>query len=84
MENERKIENIVREYFHMFSDEICIEEQKSEITRIDKLLKTPSKKGSWGEVIQNLRQMYLLIYFSYQYFKGYQLKYGLVHKQECT
>jgi type I restriction enzyme M protein len=42
--NERKTENIVRNHFEKFSD-IIIEEQKSENPRIDKFLKTASKKG---------------------------------------
>lgn len=46
MANERKTENIVRKHFHNYSDSICIEEQKSDIPKIDKLLKTASKKGS--------------------------------------
>ncbi len=46
MANERKTENIVRNHFQKYSDIIDIEEQKSDIIKIDKLLKTASKKGS--------------------------------------
>lgn len=45
MINERKTENIVRSHFQQFS-EIIIEEQRSENTRINKLLKYASKKGA--------------------------------------
>ena len=45
MANERKTENIVRKHFEKFSKSISIEEQKSDIPKIDKLLKFASKKG---------------------------------------
>ncbi len=45
MANERKTENLVREHFKQFLG-IRIEEQASENPKIDKLLKTASKKGS--------------------------------------
>jgi len=44
MANERNTENIVREYFRQFNN-IKIEEQKSDIAKIDKLLSSASKKG---------------------------------------
>jgi type I restriction enzyme M protein len=43
--NERKTENIVREHFKKF-DNLIIEEQKSDNPKINKLLKTASKKGT--------------------------------------
>ncbi len=46
MANERKTENIVRNHFQQYTDTVHIEEQKSDIAKIDKLLKTASKKGS--------------------------------------
>lgn len=46
MANERKTENIVRTHFNQYADKIHIEEQKSDIAKIDKLLKSASKKGS--------------------------------------
>ncbi len=46
MGNERKTENISRNHFQQYTDIINIEEQKSDIAKIDKLLKTASKKGS--------------------------------------
>lgn len=46
MANERKTEIIVRNHFNQFLSEIDIEEQKSENVKIDKLLKTASKKGN--------------------------------------
>lgn len=46
MANERKTEIIVRNHFNQFSDMIDIEEQKSDNAKIDKLLKTASKKGN--------------------------------------
>ncbi|MDP3270102.1 MAG: N-6 DNA methylase [Legionella sp.] len=45
MANERKTENIVRNHFNNFSDKCLIEEQSSSIPKIDKLLKSASKKG---------------------------------------
>jgi len=45
MANERKTEQIVRTHFEKDSAIIKIEEQSSDILRIDKLLKTASKKG---------------------------------------
>ena len=44
--NEKKIEIIVRNHFYPFLDIIEIEEQKSDNPKIDKLLKTASKKGN--------------------------------------
>jgi len=46
MANERKTENIVRSHFEQFKDIIHSEEQFSDSSKIDKLLKTASKKGS--------------------------------------
>ncbi len=46
MANERKTEIIVRNHFNQFIDMIDIEEQKSDNAKIDKLLKTASKKGN--------------------------------------
>lgn len=46
MANERKTEKIVRTHFEKFNDIIHIEEQASDNAKIDKLLKTASKKGS--------------------------------------
>ncbi|MBF0320535.1 MAG: N-6 DNA methylase [Nitrospirae bacterium] len=46
MANERKTEVIVRSHFDKFKDKIGIEEQRSDNPKIDKLLKTASKKGS--------------------------------------
>lgn len=46
MANERKTEALVRNYFDKFSDSILIEEQSSGNPKINKLLKTASKKGS--------------------------------------
>lgn len=46
MANERKTEIIVRDHFNQFLSEIDIEEQKSDNVKIDKLLKTASKKGN--------------------------------------
>ncbi|MFH1030797.1 MAG: N-6 DNA methylase [bacterium] len=43
--NERKTEHLAREHFAKFLDSICIEEQRSDNPKIDKLLKTASKKG---------------------------------------
>lgn len=45
MANERKTEQIVRSHFEKTSDIVCIEEQSSDIPKIDKLLKAASKKG---------------------------------------
>jgi len=45
MANERKTENIVRTHFAQFSSTLRIEEQKSDDEKINKLLKTASKKG---------------------------------------
>lgn len=44
--NERKTENIVRSHFNKFSENCFIEEQSSSIPKIDKLLKSASKKGT--------------------------------------
>ncbi len=46
MANERKTEIIVRNHFNKFLSSIEVEEQKSDNPKIDKLLKTASKKGS--------------------------------------
>ena len=46
MANERKTESIVRSHFEKFKDIIYIEEQTSDNAKIDKLLKSASKKGS--------------------------------------
>lgn len=46
MANERKTESIVRSHFEKFSDTINIEEQASDNAKIDKLLKSASKKAS--------------------------------------
>ncbi|MFH1191924.1 MAG: N-6 DNA methylase, partial [bacterium] len=43
--NERKTESIVRQHFNKFFDNIYIEEQRSDNPKIDKLLKSASKKG---------------------------------------
>lgn len=43
--NERVTENIVRSHFSKFSGRCLVEEQSSSIPKIDKLLKTASKKG---------------------------------------
>lgn len=45
MPNERKTESIVRSHFEQFKDLVEIEEQASDIPKIEKLLKTASKKG---------------------------------------
>lgn len=45
MANERKTESIVRSHFEKFSDIIHIEEQASDNPKIDKLLKSASKKA---------------------------------------
>jgi hypothetical protein len=45
MLNERKTENIVRSHFEDYKGSITIEEQSSDDLRIDKLLKSASKKG---------------------------------------
>ncbi|MEY4905115.1 MAG: hypothetical protein RLZZ292_2930 [Bacteroidota bacterium] len=46
MANERKTENIVRAHFEQFKSILNIEEQASDNPKIDKALKTASKKGS--------------------------------------
>jgi type I restriction-modification system DNA methylase subunit len=46
MTNERKTEQIVRSHFERCLDFVKIEEQSSDITKIDKLLKSASKKGT--------------------------------------
>ncbi|MDR1984558.1 MAG: hypothetical protein LBQ28_07035 [Prevotellaceae bacterium] len=46
MANERKTEQIVRAHFEKYGDIIRIEEQSSDTPKIDKLLKTASKKGA--------------------------------------
>ncbi|MBF0556731.1 MAG: N-6 DNA methylase [Nitrospirae bacterium] len=46
MVNERKTEGIVRSHFDKYKDLVDIEEQRSDNPKIDKLLKTASKKGS--------------------------------------
>jgi type I restriction-modification system DNA methylase subunit len=44
--NERKTETLVRNHFAVFLDKIILEEQRSDNPKINKLLKTASKKGS--------------------------------------
>jgi type I restriction-modification system DNA methylase subunit len=44
--NERKTETLVRDHFSPFLDKIILEEQRSDNSKIDKLLKTASKKGT--------------------------------------
>jgi type I restriction enzyme M protein len=44
--NERKTENIVRKHFDTFPEEIIIEEQSSDNSKIKKLLATASKSGN--------------------------------------
>jgi len=46
MANERKTEIITRQHFEKFLDQIEIEEQSSDNPKIDKLLKSASKKGN--------------------------------------
>lgn len=46
MANERKTETLVRSHFEKYSDIIQIEEQTSDNAKIDKLLKSASKKAS--------------------------------------
>ncbi len=46
MANEKKTERIVYTHFEQSNDIIHIEEQSSDISKIDKLLKSASKKGS--------------------------------------
>ncbi|MGB0880415.1 MAG: N-6 DNA methylase [Polaribacter sp.] len=46
MANERKTETIVRNHFFKYLNDLDIEEQKSDVAKIDKLLKTASKKGN--------------------------------------
>nr|AYC64475.1 hypothetical protein [Pseudochlorodesmis sp. HV01306c] len=46
MANERKTERIVRNHLELFTDIIEMEEQKSDNPKINKLLKTASKKGN--------------------------------------
>jgi type I restriction enzyme M protein len=46
MANERKTETIVRSHFEKYNDIIQIEEQTSDNAKIDKLLKSASKKAS--------------------------------------
>ena len=46
MTNERKTEIITRQHFEQFLDQIEIEEQRSDNPKIDKLLKSASKKGN--------------------------------------
>lgn len=43
--NERKTESLARQHFSKFLDIVYIEEQRSDNPKIDKLLKTASKKG---------------------------------------
>lgn len=45
MTNERKTEHIVRSHFEQYKNLVEIEEQASDIPKIDKLLKNASKKG---------------------------------------
>jgi len=46
MANERKTERIVRSHFEQYQNLIKIEEQSSDLIRINKLLKNASKKGT--------------------------------------
>ena len=46
MANESKTEQIVRSHFEKYSEILLIEEQSSDIPKIDKLLKSASKKGT--------------------------------------
>ncbi|MCD4794431.1 MAG: SAM-dependent methyltransferase [Bacteroidales bacterium] len=46
MANERKTEQLVRKHFEKFANNILIEEQSSDIPKVNKLLKTASKKGT--------------------------------------
>ncbi|NOT48220.1 MAG: N-6 DNA methylase, partial [Acidobacteria bacterium] len=46
MANERKTETFVRDHFRPSTGLITLEEQKSDIPRIEKLLKTASKRGT--------------------------------------
>lgn len=46
MANERKTEKLTRDHFALYSDYICIEEQRSDNERIQKYLKSASKKGN--------------------------------------
>lgn len=45
MRNEIITDNIVRDFFKQYSDDIVIEQQSSSNPSIDKLLRTASKKG---------------------------------------
>ena len=45
MVNERKTEDIVREHFKEYADDVTIEEQRSDSARIQKLLAAASKQG---------------------------------------
>ncbi|HRI28775.1 MAG TPA: hypothetical protein PK715_12020, partial [Chitinophagales bacterium] len=45
MTNEKKTERLVYEHFERYNNLIIIEEQASDIAKIDKLLKNASKKG---------------------------------------
>ena len=45
MANERKTEQIVRIHFEQYLEKLVIEEQQSENMKVDKLLKSASKKG---------------------------------------
>lgn len=46
MRNEIITDNIVRDFFKQYSDDIVIEQQSSSNPSIDKLLRTASKKGN--------------------------------------
>ncbi|PKL72578.1 methyltransferase [Candidatus Kuenenbacteria bacterium HGW-Kuenenbacteria-1] len=46
MKNERDTENIVRDHFKKYSDDIILEEQSSKNLKIQKLLNTASKSGN--------------------------------------
>ena len=64
MSNEKKTERIVRNHFQPFLDIIEIEEQKSDNQKINKLLKTASKKGTgqgYPEFIITYKKNYDLI-----------------------
>ena len=62
MANERKTEIITRDHFSKFLDSIYIEEQRSDNPKIDKLLKSASKKGGFS-IFSGGRENYLMTIF---------------------
>lgn len=48
MPNERNTETFVRNHFQRFGNSIYLEEQKSKVPKIEKLLKNASKSGGGG------------------------------------